>query len=195
MPTHSYCYPDSQGIAMAFDVKSTPSLVGAITNTFVFDPGVLRSIHPSHSLAAEGPLAEKLVAGHDSCETPCGTGTPYERLVNWHAGVLMFGVTLNSYTLFHTAEDAAHVPYLYERDPFDLQISAPEKERKIVRIKRQNMHLRRRFAELDAWFEQQGLLQRRNLGRGEIIFIKDCGKAHTALVNKLASDPFFLIER
>ena len=33
-------------------------------------------------------------------DTPCGVGTPYEKLVTQEFSVLMFGVTLNTYTLF-----------------------------------------------------------------------------------------------
>src|SRR5262249_43045932 len=114
MPTHTYCYPGTDGAVSTFDPKSTPSVVGVITDAFWRQPKVVRSVHPTHSLAAEGPLAGKLVAGHELCDTPCGLGTPYHRLVEWDAGVLMFGVTFDCYTLFHTAEDAGAVPYLYK---------------------------------------------------------------------------------
>src|SRR5712692_7680181 len=117
MPTHTYWYPGSDGSVKAFDPTSTPSVVGAIGDAFWRRPGVARSLHPTHSLAAEGPMASMLVEGHEHCTTPCGAGTPYERLVRWDASILMFGVTLNCYTLFHSAEDAARVPYLYEAKP------------------------------------------------------------------------------
>ena len=38
-----------------FDVRTTPSGVGAITEVFRQRPGVLRSVHPTHSVAALGP--------------------------------------------------------------------------------------------------------------------------------------------
>ena len=95
MPTHSYCYPDKDGNVPIFDRKSTSSAVGAITNSFMGFSDVSRSLHPTHSLAAEGPCASAIIEGHDACLTPCGAGTPYERLVQWDAGVLMFGVTLD----------------------------------------------------------------------------------------------------
>ena len=43
-------------------------------------------------------------------------------MVRQDASVLMFGVTLNSYTLFHTAEDEAEVPYCYEEEPYSLRV-------------------------------------------------------------------------
>jgi aminoglycoside 3-N-acetyltransferase len=192
MPTHSYCYPDSRGNLSVFDARSTPSSVGAITNAFARQPGVLRSLHPTHSLAAEGPLAQALIAGHENCDTPCGAGTPYERLVNWDAGILMFGVTLECYTLFHTAEDAAKVPYLYEAKPYDLKMNDPAGRVRTIRMQRQNMQVQRRFAELDSWFEKRGFLERRRLGRGQLLWIAHSRAAHATLVAQLVTDPFIL---
>jgi aminoglycoside 3-N-acetyltransferase len=195
MPTHSYCYPDSRGEVPVFDPRSTPSVVGSITNAFARQPGVSRSLHPTHSLAAEGPLAQTLIAGHENCETPCGPGTPYERLVNWDAGILMFGVTLDCYTLFHTAEDAAKVPYLYEAEPYDLKMNNPAGGVRTIRMKRQDMQVQRRFAEMDNWFEEQGFLERRRLGCGELLWIAHSRAAHSALVAQLGANPFLLVSK
>ncbi len=76
MPTHTYCYPDKMGTAPIFEAWSTPSVVGAITDYFWQQPHVIRSIHPTHSLACKGPESEKLCHGHEFCDTPCGGRTP-----------------------------------------------------------------------------------------------------------------------
>ena len=193
MPTHTYCYPDSQGNVVAFDPSATPSVVGIVTDCFWRERGSLRSRHPTHSLAAQGPLAEALIAGHENCETPCGPGSPYERLVEWSAGVLMFGATLNSYTLFHTAEDAADVSYLYEPRRYELKSVKPSGAIQSVKTKRHDMSVERRFAKIDGWLEGQGLLHRRLLGRGELLWIPDAAAAHRALVEKLRHDSLFLV--
>jgi aminoglycoside 3-N-acetyltransferase len=168
-------------------------VVGAITRAFARQTGVLRSLHPTHSLAAEGPLARMLIAGHDYCDTPCGCGTPYERLVNGDAGILMFGVTLECYTLFHTAEDAAKVPYLYEPKQYDLKVNDPMCGVRTIRMKRQDMRVQRRFAEMDSWLETLGLLERRRLGRSELLWIAHSRATHAALLAQLGTDPFFLV--
>src|SRR6476620_10567900 len=41
-----------------FDVRNTPSQMGSITEYFRGMKGVLRSLHPTDSIAAKGPLAE-----------------------------------------------------------------------------------------------------------------------------------------
>lgn len=192
MPTHTYCYPDAEGLSKTFDPKSTPSVVGAIGDMFWRQPSVVRSLHPTHSLAAVGPMAATVIAGHDLCTTPCGVGTPYHRLVEWDAGVLMFGVTFDSYTLFHTAEDAAEVPYLYERNPYLLQVREPDGGVRKFSLRRHDMKVRRRFGEMDQWLERRGLSQRRRCGRGEIRWVPQAAAAHVALCDTLKDDPWFL---
>jgi aminoglycoside 3-N-acetyltransferase len=195
MPTHTYCYPDENGAIQTFDPSLTPSVVGTITNVFWRSPGVVRSLHPTHSLACIGPAAGRLIEGHERCLTPCGKGTPYERLVQWDAGILMFGVTMDAYTLFHTAEDAAGVPYLYEKNTYSLSVKQPDfGERKIV-MKRQDMKVRRRFHEIDRWLEARGLLSRTRVGLGELLWISHSADAHSAMVEALIADPLFLTER
>src|ERR1044072_2072194 len=116
MPTHTWSYPRANAETPVYDVASTPSLVGAITDFFWRQSGVTRSLHPSHSLACLGPDSEKFVLDHERRETPCGQQTPYEQIAMSNSSVLMFGATMDSYTLFHTAEDAAKVSYLYKPD-------------------------------------------------------------------------------
>ena len=194
LPTHTWSYPDPQtGVAPLFDRASTESVVGAITNHFRREPGVARSLHPSHSLACAGAGAAAFVKGHELCETPCGRGTPYERMVERDASVLMFGATLDSYTLFHTAEDAARVPYLYMPQKLTLRTRMPDGTVREVETWRQDMGVRRRFEAMDSWLEARGLLRRRRLGMGELLFIPRAAAAHEAVVAELRRDPLLLV--
>lgn len=195
MPTHTYCYPNAAGQAPLFDVATTPSLTGAITETFRRRDGVRRSVHPTHALSVRGPMAGELTSGHEQCHTPCGAGTPYAWLVDHDAAVVMFGVTLNTYTLFHTAEDAADVPYLYERVPSRLRYRAIDGAERELLMQRQDMHVLRRFAERAAWLEARGLLRRTRLGRGELLVLPSAAQVHAAIVAELARDPWFLAYR
>ena len=196
LPTHTYCYPMSRSDPPPrFDPLTTRSVVGEITNFFWQQAGVCRSVHPTHSLAARGPLAAELCRGHELCQTPCGPGTPYERLVEGDAAVLMFGVTMNTYTFFHTAEDAAGCPYLYEPEPYDLVALDREGHPHQVRMYRQDMSVRRRFAAMDRVLERAGLLRRGSLGHGELLFIPSARTVHEFLLARLAEDPFFLVDR
>lgn len=195
MPAHSYCYPDAEGRAPVFDPRRSLSRVGAITDCFWRQPGVLRSLHPTHSLACEGPHAAHLVAGHERCQTPCGAGTPYEKMIKEDAAVLMWGVTLDAFTFLHTAEEAAMVPYLYEPGLVPLKMLSPDGAVIDFPMRRQDMKVSRRFAALDVWLEERGLLQRRRLGRGELLFMPHSLQVHEAVVSELRRDPWFLTTR
>jgi len=91
LPTHTWSYPDASGVAPVYDFRATPSVVGTITNYYWHQPGVVRSLHPSHSLAVSGPGAAELCRDHELRETPCGPGTPYLRIAEGNSSVLMFG--------------------------------------------------------------------------------------------------------
>lgn len=194
LPTHTWSYPDATGVAPVFDYTSTPSVVGTITNHFWRQPRVVRSQHPSHSIACIGPGAEELCRDHELRETPCGAGTPYLKIAEGNSSVLMFGATMDSYTLFHTAEDAADVPYLYMPQQFTLRTKGPDDVVRSVQMWRQDMGVARRFAATADWLAEQGLLIRRKLGLGELLFIPSARALHETMVNTLRRDPLFLVD-
>lgn len=194
LPTHTWSYPDATGVAPVFDYKSTPSLVGTITNHYWHQPEVVRSQHPSHSLACSGPGAEELLRDHELRETPCGAATPYMKIAEGNSSVLMFGATLDSYTLYHTAEDAAEVPYLYMPEQFTLRSRADDGEVRSIRMWRQDMGVPRRFEATADWLVEQGLLVRRKLGLGELLFIPNARALHETVVQTMRRDPLFLVD-
>src|SRR5260370_1718685 len=71
-----------------FDARDTPSMVGLITEAFRRSAGVVRSLHPTHSVAGWGDRAEAIITGHHLTETPCGPPTPYGKLLEDHRSIL-----------------------------------------------------------------------------------------------------------
>ena len=59
-----------------FNPNTTPSTVGKITEVFRTLPDVKRSLHPTHSVAALGPLAEELTNTHLDDGTNFGRSSP-----------------------------------------------------------------------------------------------------------------------
>ncbi len=72
-------------------------------------PGSRHSGHPEAGVAAVGPLAGTLTAGHPY-DDAYGAGTPYARLVDLGGQVVLLGAPLESATLVHHAEAVARVP-------------------------------------------------------------------------------------
>ena len=100
-----------------FDVRASPCWTGRIPETFRRGPGALRSLHPTHSVAAIGPRARGMLAGHELSPTPCGMETPYGRLVEADGWVLLLGVGLEKVTLLHHVEEVAGLAYHRQPEP------------------------------------------------------------------------------
>jgi aminoglycoside 3-N-acetyltransferase len=96
-----------------FDVRSTPSCVGIIPETFRLTPGVLRSLHPTHSVCASGPRAADLLARHGADTTPCGPGSPFRAVPSVGGQILMLGCGLRPNTSMHSVEELVVPPYLF----------------------------------------------------------------------------------
>lgn len=88
-----------------FDVRRTPSRVGLLTELFRRSPGVVRSVHPTHPVAAWGARAAAIIDGHHLASTPCGVGSPFARLLDERGKILLLGVGVDSMTFFHTVEE------------------------------------------------------------------------------------------
>jgi len=88
-----------------FDVGRTPSQTGLLTELFRRSPDVVRSVHPTHSVAAWGAGAKALIAEHFRAATPCGIGSPYSRLAQTNGKILLLGTGIGVLTYFHTVEE------------------------------------------------------------------------------------------
>jgi hypothetical protein len=110
------------------------------------------------------------------------------------AAVLMFGCSLDAYTLFHTAEDAAECAYLYEPTRYDLLARGYDGIVHRVSMLRQDMRVRRRFADVQFELEKEGLLRSARLGAGQLLFIPSVRAVHGYVLDCLRSDPWHLVE-
>ncbi|HUU97640.1 MAG TPA: AAC(3) family N-acetyltransferase [Phycisphaerae bacterium] len=193
LPTHTYCYPSSpEEPAPVFDARNTPSEMGMLAELFRLRPGAIRSIHSTHSLAGEGPLAAEICAGHYECDTPCGADTPYSRLVHRGASALMLGVSFRYYTPFHTAECESDSAFAYETGMIDRLRFIDENDVLQERLRQRQNRFSPRFHEAGALLEQRGFVRRRPLGRSELLFVSDMSKVHEFLVERLRKIPDFL---
>jgi aminoglycoside 3-N-acetyltransferase len=193
LPTHTYCYPASQAEAGSlFDAATTPSQNGRLTELFRVQIGVTRSIHATHSLAASGPLAQEICANHYRCDSPSGAGTPYSRLVELHASVLMFGVSFHYYTLFHTAEFLSGSEHAFEQGTLDRLRIIDEGGQQRECWSRRQSRAPMRFAEAGELLERAGLARSETLGRSALLFVPDSSKVHDFLLERLKKTPDFL---
>lgn len=88
-----------------FDAARTPSQMGLVTELFRRSPGVIRSVHPTHPVAAWGAHAEALTRDHHRAATPCGAGSPYLRLLDYDGKILLLGTGVTAFTFYHGVEE------------------------------------------------------------------------------------------
>jgi aminoglycoside 3-N-acetyltransferase len=113
VPTHTWSTVNAQ--QPVFHEQFSPSVTGRVTESFRLRPSAVRSLHPTHSVAAIGPDAQEFCGGHELRSTPCSRSSPYGRLVARRGQILMLGVELDVMTLMHGIEEWAEVPWLFNR--------------------------------------------------------------------------------
>ncbi len=82
---------------------------GILAETLRTWPGSVRSDHPDAGVVAIGPQAEWLCAGHP-LQYGYGEGSPFAKLLQNGAKILMLGAPLDTITLLHHAEHVARIP-------------------------------------------------------------------------------------
>jgi aminoglycoside 3-N-acetyltransferase len=118
VPTHTWQVVGAK--QPVFHQVYTPSNVGALTNVFRARAAALRSLAPTHSVAAIGPRAAAFTADHECDSTPCAAAGPYGRLRNWGGKVLIIGPGLECCTFFHGCEEWAELPDAVSAVPIQL---------------------------------------------------------------------------
>jgi len=104
VPTFSLC----EG---PWDPAIVPSTTGRITETLRLRPESVRSLHPSHSVAAIGRDARALTDGHMQAEAN-GIRSPIDTLAQAGGYVFLLGVDHTANTTVHTGEAYACAPYV-----------------------------------------------------------------------------------
>lgn len=108
LPTHTWKYINKDN--PVFDVKESPSNVGILTELFRQRKDVIRSEHPTHSVAALGKEAAEFTEGEYHFNTACARDSVWGKLVDRHAQILMLGVDLTKCTFIHGIEEWEDVP-------------------------------------------------------------------------------------
>jgi aminoglycoside 3-N-acetyltransferase len=97
---------------LPYDPAATKSFDGIVSETFRQLPGVIRSPHPTHPLAGFGPDAAEVLRDHDYTRGVFASGTPFWKLWQCNAWILLIGCGQESNSLIHVAEEIVEAPYL-----------------------------------------------------------------------------------
>jgi len=173
-----------------FNYYLTPSKMGIITEVFRNKSNVLRSLHPTDSVCAFGKHAYYLVKDHFNQLTPYNTFSPFYRLCELKAKIVLLGVDLNSLTNFHTSEDAiSNFKFpVYHQTEFRVGL---EDENGFIKTMLTKVHnpewsKKRKCNEFIFYFEEAGFLKHFKIGDASCMII-DAYQMHHWLVNNYIS--------
>lgn len=190
MPAFTFGY----GRSRVWDARDTRAETGALSEYFRKQPGVLRTIHPFHSLCVRGPLAGRFAAC-DSLSS-FGPGSPFALLLELGALNLALGTEFEGgATFLHHTEEVAQVPYrFYKEFPGSVTDAAGQ-----ARPGPYKMFVREigdGYAWDNAWdhvwddFVTDGLVQLHKL-EGAQLFAFRIQAAHNRFLQRLQADPLY----
>ncbi len=116
IPTHTWAnvnpeHPD-------YDASSTEPCIGTLPRIAAFHPDGVRSLHPTHSVAAFGERAAEYVKGEELFHTPAPPEGCWGRLYQENAKILLAGVSQNRNTYLHAVEEMIGVPDRLGAEPY-----------------------------------------------------------------------------
>lgn len=108
IPTHTWANVNAAN--PCFDVRSTPPCIGTLSKVAAFRPDGVRSLHPTHSMAAFGKNAREYIQGEETSRTPAPLGGALSRLYELNGRVLLIGVGHERNTYLHAVDERIDVP-------------------------------------------------------------------------------------
>lgn len=118
---------------------TSKSYMGKVTNLILEREGVVRSLHPTHSWAGIGPQAEFLLHKHHHSVKPCGTDSPFERMLELNGWIVTLGSDWGKCTYWHIIEDRVDFPIeVYYPEEFSAPVRFPDNSVKEVPFKTHN---------------------------------------------------------
>ena len=185
-PTLTYHLNQSNPV---FSVLDTPSQVGLLSDLFRKRPGVLRSLHPTHSVAAWGRDAAGFIAGHEMFSTPCARNSPWGRLADRKAKILFIGTkNICCNTFLHGVEEWFPVPGMLTENRERLLVIDADGIEHVVPSRRHVGNHSRYYGKMQGLFENCGILRHVVFGDAPS-FLLDSEMARNIVTECLKADP------
>jgi len=109
VPTFTYSLPAWK--SDPFDYDTSRARTGAIPEYVRKRPDSIRSFHPTHSVSVVGPDAVAITENHMDY-TALGIGSPFSRMLDRDATILMLGTHQDTNSSLHLMEVMAGLPYI-----------------------------------------------------------------------------------
>ena len=196
LPTHTW---QQMGAKYSFfDPETEPVCVGILPELFRKRRGVVRSLHPTHSVAVYGNGAEEYIKGEENCTTPCPPEGCWGRLKDINAKILLLGVTHTRNTYIHSIEESFNIPERFTDKPTRFQVKMADGSVKNVDMYRHynriNPHISEDYDKMKSGYEKAGAAKTVRLGDAECILC-EAAKLYEVTGRILTKEPNCFIER
>ena len=175
----------------AYDPASTACWTGRIPEAFRQRPQAVRSLHPTHSVAAIGARAVELTERHEHSITPCGPDSPYGRLAGAGGTILLLGVGHHANTTFHLVEEIVGVPYHMQPGLVPAQVIEGG-EARTIHLMIHRYGPARNFGRMERAFCERGIQRDRQIGDAHVRLI-DARRMVAVTSQALRQDPAILL--
>ena len=174
-----------------YDPSETPCWTGRIPETLRQRPNAIRSLHPTHSVAAIGPNARALTRDHELSVTPCGPDSPYGRLAQAGGSILLLGVTHSVNTTFHHIEEIVGVPYHMQPGWVAARVKTGDQVQ-TIHLMLHRYGPRRCFERMEPVFRERGIQRDGQIGQAHVRLIDACRMVEITR-QALLQDPTLLL--
>lgn len=181
-----------EGPDQIWDRDHSPSLMGRISETVRTWPGARRSPHAPHPVAAIGALAEDLTERHNT--TDFGFDSPFARLIELDAWIVLMGVTYNVCTLIHVLEERAELSYRHWVELEGTVVENGQAQHRVYRFMRRHEGVANDFLPLGEQLEGEGLVHSVTVGACGIRAFRARDLYDTGM-RALHRDPLFLVSQ
>ncbi|MEK3790015.1 AAC(3) family N-acetyltransferase [Paenibacillus sp. FSL K6-1230] len=187
LPTHTWSYIKADN--PRFYVDQSPSCIGILPELFRNRPGVVRSWHPTHSVAALGQDAVEFTKDDHLFDTPCARGSAWGKLLDRKATILLVGVDLRRNTFIHGVEEWADIPgrltdvheMLYTVLPDGTEIPVPSR-------RHWGLSWSEHFWKVDEVLENRGAMRKGQIGDA-VVRVCDAAAVAEVITEMLADNP------
>ena len=174
--------------------RETPSNVGFVPEYFRKREGTIRSLHPTHSVCGIGNNVSEILKSHHLDNTPCGPNSPFNRIIDYGAKIVMLGCELRPNTTMHALEEYKNPPYLFGED---CVYTITDRDGKTYKKKYRRHGFsgwKQRYDRVAQLSSSDSFIRSGNILEAQT-FVLDSQGFKIAVLSKLQENPCFFVDR
>lgn len=185
-PTHTWDTINEEN--PKFYVDETPSHIGILTELFRQRPNVVRSWHPTHSVAALGEDAEEFTKGDERFDTPIARGSAWGKLLDREAKILLVGIDLRRNTYIHGIEEWMDIPGRIKDEHIDLKAVLSDGTEIDIPLRKHVPGISEHYWKVEELLAEKGAIEYAQFGDAKVL-VCDAVLLHKYISLMLEIDP------